>query len=135
ADDDVVGLEQRESLRNEVEVDRQVHVDRDEERLARAADELAEREPDAALWKVEERHLSEAPAEIGPERRGATRGTLPTHQHLVAAAETLEKCDQALRVRHEDGLLVVHRDADGERRHGLTSARRSPAYFAHGVSG
>ena len=50
-------LEQLERRRDEVEVDRQVHVDGDQERLPRAPDELAEGEPDAALGHVEEGHL------------------------------------------------------------------------------
>ena len=83
ADDDVVRLEQLERLRDEVEVDRQVHVDGDQERIPRAPDELAEGEPDAALRQVEERHLPEAPAEIDAERGGGIGRSVRADQHLV----------------------------------------------------
>ena len=74
--------------------------------------------PTPRLRQVEERHLPEAARQVGAERGGRVGRAVRADQDLVPASQPVQERDQTLGVRDEDGLLVVHRDADGERRHG-----------------
>ena len=106
--------------------------------MARAADELLEGEPDAALREVKERHRLEAAREVDAERGGRVGRAVRADDHLVLAPEAVQEGEQALGVVDHDRLLVEDRYADGERGQPpvpfpATSARRSPAYLAQGV--
>src|SRR5207247_7503437 len=96
AHDDVVGLEEIERGRHEGEVDRQIHVERDQQGVARAAHELAEGEPHAALRDVKERHGLEAAGEGDAERGGRGGRAVRADEHLVLAPEARQDSEQGL---------------------------------------
>src|SRR5579871_3775207 len=62
--DDLVCLEQLERPGQEGQVDREIHVDREQEGIARPPHELAEREADAAGGYVEEGHVRKAQDQV-----------------------------------------------------------------------